>query len=150
MFRGDLRKVWHTIGVPGYRHLEGFFSMPSHMHKHSQSSHVVSWNHTLCRAGKFQLTSSLLVWMFYSERDFQISFSNRDNSRNAWKRYWRSFMVDTGILSNNMYFLSHECSVTFSSLAKYNGNPPPIRLYTNPSTFYWLMRGFHRTFATGI
>ena len=27
--------------------------------------------------------------------DFQISFSNRDTSRNAWNRHWGSFMVDT-------------------------------------------------------
>ena len=36
-------------------------------------------------------------------------------------------MVDTGILSNNMKFLSHECKMTFCSLTKYNDNPPPIR-----------------------
>ena len=93
-----------------------------------------------------------------TERLFQIlvSFSNRDTSRNAWNCHWRSFMVDTANLSNNK-FLSHKCSMTFCSLTKYNDNLPPIRLYTNPwpfyflpnSTFYWLMRGFHRTFATG-
>ena len=38
----------------------------------------------------------------WGRRDFQISFSNRDTSRNAWNRHWGSFMVDTGILSNNM------------------------------------------------
>ena len=42
-------------------------------------------------------------------RDFQISFSNRDTSRNAWNRHWGSFMVDTGILSNNMKFPSQKC-----------------------------------------
>ena len=42
-------------------------------------------------------------------RDFQISFSNRDTSRNAWNRHLGSFMVDTGILSNSMKFPSHEC-----------------------------------------
>ena len=64
-------------------------------------------------------------------------------------------MVDTGILSNNMKFLSNK--LTFCSLTKYNDNPQAIRLYTNPwlfflpnSTFYWLMRGFHRRFATGV
>ena len=41
--------------------------------------------------------------------DFQISFSNRDTSRNAWNRHWGSFMVDTRILSNNMKFPSHKC-----------------------------------------
>ena len=55
-------------------------------------------------------------------------------------------MVDMEILSNNMTFLSHECSMIFCSLTKYNGNPPPIRLYTSrwpfnrtrPFTDLWL------------
>ena len=45
----------------------------------------------------------------WGRRDFQISCSNRDTSRNAWNRYWGSSMVDTGILSNNMKFPSHKC-----------------------------------------
>ena len=45
----------------------------------------------------------------WGRRDFQISFSNRDTSRNAWNRHWDSFMVDTGILSNNMKFPSPKC-----------------------------------------
>ena len=45
----------------------------------------------------------------WGRRDFQISFSNRDASRNTWNRHWGSFMVDTGILSNNMKFPSHKC-----------------------------------------
>ena len=45
----------------------------------------------------------------WGRRDFQISFSNRDTSRNAWNRHWGSFMVDTGILSNNIKFPSHKC-----------------------------------------
>ena len=45
----------------------------------------------------------------WGRRDFQISFSNRDTSRNSWNRHWGSFMVDTGILSNNMKFPSHKC-----------------------------------------
>ena len=47
--------------------------------------------------------------LFWGRRDFQISFSNRDTSRNAWNRHWGSFMVDTGILSNKMKFPSHKC-----------------------------------------
>ena len=47
--------------------------------------------------------------LFWGRRDFQISISNRDTSRNAWNRHWGSFMVDTGILSNNMKFPSHKC-----------------------------------------
>ena len=45
----------------------------------------------------------------WGRRDFQISFSNMDTSRNAWNRHWGSFMVDTGVLSNNMTFPSHKC-----------------------------------------
>ena len=45
----------------------------------------------------------------WGRRDFQISFSNRDTSRNAKDRHWGSFMVDTGILSNNRKFPSHKC-----------------------------------------
>ena len=45
----------------------------------------------------------------WGRRDFQISFSNWDTSRNAWNRHWGSFMVDTGILSNNMKFPSRKC-----------------------------------------
>ena len=45
----------------------------------------------------------------WGRRDFQISFSNRDTSRNAWNRHWGSFVVDTGILSSNMKFFSHKC-----------------------------------------
>ena len=33
----------------------------------------------------------------------------QDTSRNAWNRHWGSFMVDTGILSDNMKFPSHKC-----------------------------------------
>ena len=47
--------------------------------------------------------------LFRVRGDFQISFSNRDTSRNAWNRHWGSFMVDTGILSNKMKFPSQKC-----------------------------------------
>ena len=39
-------------------------------------------------------------------------------------------MVDTGILSNNMKFLSHKCEMTFCDLIIYNDNPLLIRLCT--------------------
>ena len=61
--------------------------------------------------------------------DFQISFSNRDTSRNAWNRH-------SGLLLNNMKLLSHECSMTFCSLTKYNGNHPLITFYTRPWFFF--------------
>ena len=56
-------------------------------------------------------------------------------SKSAWNHYWGSFMVDTGILSNNMKFPSHGCWVTFCSI--YNDKPPPIRLYTKSWPYYW-------------
>ena len=68
--------------------------------------------------------------LFWGRQDFQISFASRDTSRNAWN------MIDTGFLSNNIKFLSHECLMTFWSLNKYNDNPPPIRLCVNPWPFY--------------
>ena len=65
----------------------------------------------------------------WGRRDFQISFLNRDTSRNAWNRHWGSFMVDTGILLNNMKFPSHKCQMTFCELTIYNDNQQ-IRLCT--------------------
>ena len=46
--------------------------------------------------------------LFWWQYDFQI-ISNRDTSRNVWNSHFRSFMVETGILSNNMKYLYHEC-----------------------------------------
>ena len=37
--------------------------------------------------------------LFWVQRDFQISFSNRDTPMNVLNRHRESFMVDTGILS---------------------------------------------------
>ena len=47
--------------------------------------------------------------LFWGRHDFQISFWDRDTSRNAWNRHWIRCMADTGILSNNIKFLYHEC-----------------------------------------
>ena len=71
-----------------------------------------------------------------------ISFSNRNWRKNAWNRHWRSFIVDTGILSNNTKFLSHEFEMTFCSLIKYNDNPPLLRIYANPWLFFYRTRPF--------
>ena len=46
---------------------------------------------------------------FWGQRAFQISFPNKDTSRNARNRHWGSLMEETGILSNNMKLPSHEC-----------------------------------------
>ena len=51
-------------------------------------------------------------------------------------------MVDTGILSNNTKFLSHEFEMTLCSLIKYNDIPPLTRIYTNPWHFFKRTRPF--------
>ena len=56
----------------------------------------------------------------------------KERLKSALKKFWSI----RGIISNNMKFLSHECLMTFCSLTKYNDNPPPIRLNTNPWPFY--------------
>ena len=60
----------------------------------------------------------------------------KERLKSSFKKF---FLVDTGILSNNTKFLSHECLLTFCSLTKFNDSPPPMRLYTNlwPSTDLW-------------
>ena len=40
--------------------------------------------------------------LFWGPGDFQVSYSNRDTSWNAWNRHSISCMVDTGILFTNI------------------------------------------------
>ena len=75
--------------------------------------------------------------LFWGRHDFQISFANRDTSRNATNRHGRSFMVDTGILSTNMKFTSHECLKKWHSVSWPNTMTTLRRPdYTNPWPFY--------------
>ena len=67
---------------------------------------VASLSHNLYDIPGPALRMDILFW---GQHDFQISFSNRVVSGNVSNRHWRSVMVDTGILSNNMKFLSQEC-----------------------------------------
>ena len=69
-------------------------------------SPMASLSHSLYDVPRLAPRMDVLFW---GQHEFQISFSNRDMSRNAWNRHWRSFMVDRGILSNNMTFPSHKC-----------------------------------------
>ena len=85
----------------------------------------------------------------WGQSDLQISFSNRNTSRNAWNRHWASFMVDTGILSNNMKFPSHRCWMTFFGLP-YTMTTPCWSDFVPNWTFYRILGGFHRAFATGM
>ena len=48
--------------------------------------------------GRYDGLAPRMDVLSWGRRNFQISFSNRDTSRNAWNRHWGSFMVDTGIL----------------------------------------------------
>ena len=97
----------------------------------------------------------LLVWMFYSEGDPTFKQASR-YVKERLKSSLKKFLVDTGILSNNTKFLSHECLMTFCSLTKYNDNPSAIRLYTNPWPFYrtrpstGLWEVFNRIFVTDV
>ena len=72
----------------------------------------------------------------------------------------RKSMVGTGILPNNMRSLSPECYTTFWDDDHIQWHPPWIGHYTNiwplliwtllPNlTFYLIVQGFHRTYATG-
>ena len=67
---------------------------------------IASSSHSLYNLPGFAPRMDVLFW---GRNDFQISFSNRDTPRNAKNHHLRSFMVDAGILSNNMKLPSHEC-----------------------------------------
>ena len=47
--------------------------------------------------------------LFWGPGDFPVSYSNRVTSLNNWNRHSWSFIVDTGILLNNMKCPSFEC-----------------------------------------
>ena len=76
--------------------------------------------------------------LFYGRRDFQISFSNRDTSRNAWNRHQTIWSFP---LTNVKWH-----SVTWP----YTMTTPYWSDFVPNSTFYRILRGFHRTFATGV
>ena len=85
----------------------------------------------------------------WGRSDFQISFSNRDTSRNAWNRHWGSFIVDTGSYQTIWYFPL--TNVEWHSVTwPYIMTTPYWLDFVPNSTFYRIMGGFHRTFATGV
>ena len=87
-------------------------------------------------------------FLSWGRRDFQISFSNRDMSRNAWNRHLGSFMVDTGMSSNKIFPLTN---VKWHSVTwPYTMTTPYWSDFVPNSTFYRILSGFHRTFATGV
>ena len=58
--------------------------------------------------------------LFWEWRDFQVSFSGRDMSRNVWNRSSGSSMVDMGISSNIMKYPSPKCYMIFLDMIIYN------------------------------
>ena len=60
-----------------------------------------------------------------------------------------SFMVDTGILSNNISF-PHTNVKWHSVTWPYTMTTPYWSDFIPNSTFYRILSGFHRTFATGV
>ena len=74
----------------------------------------------------------------WGRRDFQIGFSNRDTSRNAWNRHWGNFVVDTGILSNNMNF--HLTYLKWHSVTwPYTMTTPYWSDFVPNSTEFWVV-----------
>ena len=85
----------------------------------------------------------------WGRRDFQISFWNRDTPRNAWNLHWGSFMVNTGILSTIWSFPL--TNVKWHSVTwPYKMTTPYWPDFVRNWTFYRILRGFHKTFATGV
>ena len=79
--------------------------------------------------------------LFWERSDFQISFSNGDTPRNAWNRQWGSFMVDTGILPNNMKIpltnvKGYSLTWTYTMITPYWSD------FVTNSAFYRILRGF--------
>ena len=74
----------------------------------------------------------------WGRRDFKISFSNRDTSRNAWNRHWGSFMVDTGILSNKMKFPSQMLNdILWADHIQWQPSTDQTLYRTRPFTEFW-------------
>ena len=102
----------------------------------------------------------LINVLFWGRCDFPISFSSRAMSRNVWNRLLGCYLVGTGILPNNMSFTTLECYTIFWRITIYSETLhwwaitpmfDPFLIWTLlPNlTFYLIVCGFHRTFATG-
>ena len=84
----------------------------------------------------------------WGRRDFQI-FSNRDTSRNAWNHHWGSLWSIRG--SYQTIWSSPLTNVKWHSVTwPYTMTTPYWSDFVPNSTFYRILRGFHRTFAMGV
>ena len=93
--------------------------------------------------------------LFWGQGNFPVIYWNMDTSWNAWNRPSGSFMVDTGILFNNMTSSSHERWTTFWPLTSYSEIPTnqTFNQFHDLDTELDLHRitsGFHGAFATGV
>ena len=93
--------------------------------------------------------------LFWGQHGFQISFSNRDTSRNveivieevlwsirgSYQTIWSSSL--TNAKRHSVAWQNTMTTIHWSDFR-------PIRDILQNVTFYWLMRGFHITFATGV
>ena len=85
----------------------------------------------------------------WGRHDFQISFSNRDKSRNAWNRHWGSFWSIWGSYQTIWSFPL--TNVKWHSLTwPYTMTTPYWSDFVPNSTFHRILSGFHRIFATGV
>ena len=102
----------------------------------------------------------LMNVLFWGRRDFPISFSGRDMSRNVWNRLLGSSMVGTGILLNHMRSPLFRMLRDILDDDHIQWHPPllghdtylwPLLIWTllPNMTFYLIVQGFHRTYATG-
>ena len=98
---------------------------------------------------------NVLVWVRY---DFPVSFSGRDMSRNVCNRLYGSFMVGTEILPSKVPFSRMLHDILEDDHRQWHPHwwdiTPifyPLLIWTLlPNlTFYLIVWGFHRTFATG-
>ena len=85
----------------------------------------------------------------WGRRDFQISFSNRDTSRNAWNRHLGSFMVDTGSYQIIWSFPLTNVIWHYGTWP-YTMTTPYWSDFVPNSTFYRILSCFHRTFAMDV
>ena len=82
--------------------------------------------------------------------DFQISFSNRDTSRNAWNRHWGSFYGRYGDLIKQYEVSLSQMLNDILWPDHIQWQPPYWSDFVPNSNFNRNVSGFHRTFATGV
>ena len=87
--------------------------------------------------------------LFWGRRDFQISFSSRDTSSNAWIGIEEYLWSIRGSCQTIWSF--HLTNVKWHSVTwQYTMTTLYWSDFVSKSTYYRILIGFHRTFATGV